>query len=344
MSAHEEQPVSAQALADLDQALWRGRTLRGLRDAASPQTHRDLLDTILEAGWRPPLPPTPEWQVNARVEEARATSLGYCEHVVEVLSDGEEETCGELRERGSIHCAEHQPTPPAPSVEAAPDGWYPAAMREHDRANAAELDRTAAERRAASWWEAAKTLNRWGTAHRELHRKALVEITNLTAVRDELAHQRNDHRARADAAEAKLAVFMAANIETFRALDAALAEGGEARAKLDQVRAEIRAVLDEFMGSDVAEALVWNREIPAVEKLAFSLRAIVERESATRCVNDTNGDGDCAACAHNPNAPCRSASEEPTCACDRPVARCSCRIADLCKAAADKLDTEGTTP
>lgn len=25
----------------------------------------------------------------------------------------------------------------------------------------------------------------------------------------------------------------------------------------------------------------------------------------TRCVNDTNGDGDCAACARNPNAPCR---------------------------------------
>ena len=24
-----------------------------------------------------------------------------------------------------------------------------------------------------------------------------------------------------------------------------------------------------------------------------------------RCVNDTNGDGDCAACARNPNAPCR---------------------------------------
>lgn len=32
-----------------------------------------------------------------------------------------------------------------------------------------------AEQRAASWWEAAKTLNRWGTAHRELHRSALAE-------------------------------------------------------------------------------------------------------------------------------------------------------------------------
>lgn len=28
----------------------------------------------------------------------------------------------------------------------------------------------------------------------------------------------------------------------------------------------------------------------------------------TRCVNDTNGDGDCAACARNPNAPCRQPS------------------------------------
>ncbi|MFJ6636589.1 hypothetical protein ACIQMR_35275 [Streptomyces sp. NPDC091376] len=25
-----------------------------------------------------------------------------------------------------------------------------------------------------------------------------------------------------------------------------------------------------------------------------------------QCVNDTDGDGDCAACARNPNAPCRT--------------------------------------
>lgn len=28
-------------------------------------------------------------------------------------------------------------------------------------------------------------------------------------------------------------------------------------------------------------------------------------ESLKRCVNDTNGDGDCAACARNPQSPCR---------------------------------------
>lgn len=48
--------VGESDLAELDRALWNGRTLRGLADAASPQTHRDLLDTILAAGWRPPLP------------------------------------------------------------------------------------------------------------------------------------------------------------------------------------------------------------------------------------------------------------------------------------------------
>lgn len=92
--------------------------------------------------------------------------------------------------------------------QSAPDGWYPAAMREHDRANAAEIDRSAAEQRAASWWEAAKTLNRWGTVHRELHRKALVEIDRLKTV-------------------CKIAVGQR---------DRILAERDEARAKLDQVR------------------------------------------------------------------------------------------------------------
>lgn len=47
------EPVDEAALAELDRALWQGRTLRGLRDAASPQIHRDLLDTIVSAGWRP---------------------------------------------------------------------------------------------------------------------------------------------------------------------------------------------------------------------------------------------------------------------------------------------------
>jgi hypothetical protein len=48
--------VSSQARDDLDRALWQGRTLRGLADAASPQTRRELVDTIIAAGWRPPLP------------------------------------------------------------------------------------------------------------------------------------------------------------------------------------------------------------------------------------------------------------------------------------------------
>lgn len=330
----------------------------------------DVARAITEAGWRPPLPEgASPWDAYVAAYRARqetdphgatAHPTAHHMHALEAAlrvydpprAAAEHDTEADAWYVRVLDEPVHHTTESAPAnldwtrdgrligvellgplrrEQAAPDGWYPAAMREHDRANAAELDRSAAARRAASWWEAAKTLNRWGTAHRELHRAALVEITNLTAVRDELAHQRDDHRARADAAEAKLAAFMAANIETLRALDLSLAEGDEARAKLDQVRAEIRAVLDRGP-SDAFAALV-------------HIRAIVDREPATRCVNDdTDGDGDCAACAHNPNAPCRSASEEPTCACDRPVARCSCRIADLCTAAADKLDTEETTP
>jgi hypothetical protein len=45
--------VSSRDREELDQALWRGRTLRGLADAASPETRRELIDTIIAAGWRP---------------------------------------------------------------------------------------------------------------------------------------------------------------------------------------------------------------------------------------------------------------------------------------------------
>lgn len=31
---------------------------------------------------------------------------------------------------------------------------------------------------------------------------------------------------------------------------------------------------------------------------------------SARCINDTNGDGDCAACARNPQAPCRQTARE----------------------------------
>ncbi|WP_410633312.1 hypothetical protein [Amycolatopsis sp. cmx-4-83] len=58
-----------------------------------------------------PAPAPEQWQADARIREQRATALGYCEHIVEVLSDGEEETCSELRERGSLHCAEHASAP-----------------------------------------------------------------------------------------------------------------------------------------------------------------------------------------------------------------------------------------
>lgn len=86
---------------------------------------------------------------------------------------------------------------PAEPDEAAPDGWYPAAMREHDRANAAELDRNAAQQRAASWWEAAKTYARG-------LRAANVRWEDACDGRDAEAARANTHLRRADAAEAKL--------------------------------------------------------------------------------------------------------------------------------------------
>lgn len=299
----------------------------------------DVARAITEAGWRPPLPegasPWDAYVAAYRAHQetdphgATAHPTAHHMHALEAalrVYDPPRAAAGHDTEADAWyirvldervhHTTEHAPANldwtrdgrligvellgPLRREQLAHDGWYPAAMREHDRANAAELDRSAAARRAASWWEAAKTLNRWGTAHREAHRAALVEITNLTAVRGELAHQRDDHHARADAAEAKL-----------RQVREVIAEDAETRTRFNV-----------------------DTSTSYGPRFLNRIRAIVERESATRCVNDTNGDGDCAACAHNPNAPCRSASEEPTCACDRPVARCSCRIADLCKAAA----------
>jgi len=82
---------------------------------------------------------------------------------------------------------------------------------------------------ASSWWEAAKKLRRClNVANEQLDAQMVVniettralaatmaertaaeaDVENLTAVRDELAHQRDDHRARADAAEAKLAALL----------------------------------------------------------------------------------------------------------------------------------------
>lgn len=41
---------------ELERALWQTQTLRGLADAASPETRRRFVDELLAAGWRPPLP------------------------------------------------------------------------------------------------------------------------------------------------------------------------------------------------------------------------------------------------------------------------------------------------
>lgn len=57
-------------------------------------------------------PPALEpWQMEACIREQRATSLGYCEQVIEEASDGDDDTCGELRKHGSAYCEEHQPAP-----------------------------------------------------------------------------------------------------------------------------------------------------------------------------------------------------------------------------------------
>jgi hypothetical protein len=73
------------------------------------------------------------------------------------------------------------------------------------------------------------------------------------------------------------------------------AERDDARAKLDQMRAEIRSVLADFRHCGPRLSVTMLQQI----------NDIVEREPTTRCVNDTNGDGDCAACARNPDALCR---------------------------------------
>lgn len=49
------------------------------------------------------------------------------------------------------------------------------------------------------------------------------------------------------------------------------------------------------------------------DDLGRAVLAVVEAAGwrpTTRCVNDTNGDGDCAACARNPDAPCRQPREQ----------------------------------
>jgi len=82
---------------------WTSETRPAAGDAKTLRRIRTIMDSA---------PPAPEpWQMEARIEEQRATSLGYCEHVVEVLSDGEEESCSNLRLRGQVHCEEHAPAP-----------------------------------------------------------------------------------------------------------------------------------------------------------------------------------------------------------------------------------------
>jgi hypothetical protein len=69
-------------------------------------------------------PPAPEpWQVEAHIQEQRATSLGYCEHVVETYPDGEEDTCSNLRRRGEVTCDEHAPRAFFPG-DTVPAGTY----------------------------------------------------------------------------------------------------------------------------------------------------------------------------------------------------------------------------
>lgn len=123
-------------------------------------------------------------------------------------------------------------------------GWYAAWWREHDRANAAELDRNAATARASSWWEAAKALCR---SDRDHH----AEIADLTS--------------RADAAEAKLREEQIASTElygrVFTALGLSIADPWhglvEAAANVRAERDEARAKLDEIRAV-LADALNWS--------------------------------------------------------------------------------------
>lgn len=64
---------------------------------------------VTETEWRPPADDAEPWRAEARIHERRATSLGYCEYVIETYPDGEDDTCSEHRERGTVFCVQHQP-------------------------------------------------------------------------------------------------------------------------------------------------------------------------------------------------------------------------------------------
>jgi hypothetical protein len=107
--------------------------------------------------------------------------------------------------------------------------------------------------------------------------------------------------------------------------DAYVAESRAALARLEakarelkaQERAEHRAaVLREAI--DVAreegnrlEEVAGIAQARGARCVAYLLRKLlVKTQPAGRCANDTDGDGDCAACARHPEAPCRRVATE----------------------------------
>lgn len=164
----------------------------------------DPARAILAAGWRPPQPERPAGSpLSTEPGAVTRLTVNIGPRTAEALNRTRETRGVSLTEALRFLVAAGYSAPP-------PDGWYPAAMREHDRANAAELDRNAAQQRAASWWEAAKA---WCRTARLNH---------------------NDHAAVVTAWDKKQADYLST-----------LAERDEARAKLDQVR----AILDEPDGN-----------------------------------------------------------------------------------------------
>lgn len=95
----------------------------------------------------------------------------------------------------------------------------------------------------------------------------------------------------------------------------------------------LRPILANGAHRDQAAALIVER-LGYFRLLAQDVEPVpIAQQAPTRppCANDTNGDGDCAACARNPDAPCRKPRQR-----DEPdTARCpNCGGSDLAGVAA----------
>jgi hypothetical protein len=94
----------------------------GARSAPMGATEDDLgraaFAAVTAAGWRPPVCACEPFDVCLRCwgpeqqREAAIRQLAYCEASVQASADPEDgEQCTNLREPGSVHCAQHRPSP-----------------------------------------------------------------------------------------------------------------------------------------------------------------------------------------------------------------------------------------